>query len=1463
MGVVEIRARPTQALPAEPGAAATDAEEVLSGLLAETADLDSVPVESHFFDELGLDSLVVAHFCAVLRQRTDLSSVSVKDCYQHPTIRRLTATLPEGAAVHAKPAAAPREPKVRRVGPVVSGVRYHLCGALQLLALLVYVSVAALVATVGIEWVTAGDGAVDLYLRATAFAGASFLGVCLLPIVAKWVLIGSWRREEIPLWSQRYLRFWIVSTLTRLNPMVLFAGSPIYVLYLRALGARIGPGAIILSRNAPVCTDLLRVGAGAVIRKDSFFTGYRAEGGAIRTGPVTVGEGAFVGEAAVLDIDSSLGDRAQLGHASSLHEGMRVPAGERRQGSPATEVTGVDLRGLESGGGGRLRRAAYTAVQLAGLVGLSLPLAGSGTYALASAISPAGPIVISSVLFFGAVLAGLVLACTLPRALNLAIEPGRTYPLYGFHHAVHRAIARLTNVPFLTRLFGDSSYITTYLSCLGYDLSPVEQTGSNFGLVVKHESPFLTSVGGGTMAADGLSIANADYSDTSFRVSRVTIGRHNFVGNYVTYPAAGRTGENCLLATKVMVPVEGETREEAGLLGSPSFEIPRSVQRDGRFDGLRSGPEFRRRLARKSRHNAVTIALFLLTRWAYVLGLTLLGLGASSLSDEAGAAAIAAAAVVALPFTVGYFALVERASTKFRPLRPRFCSIYDPYFWWHERHWKLSFAPPRVLDGTPFKGLAWRLMGVRIGRRVFDDGVQMTERSMVAIGDDCALNARSNVQPHSQEDGTFKSDRVTIGSACTLGVAALVHYGTKLEDGASLAPDSFLMKGEVVPAGARWGMNPARQLPETLQPDPGFSELRIDLPGDLAHALRRLSRETGRPPGALVLTAHARVLAVMTGESEVASRPADTPFEARLDPAGEQGAELSIRLAYRTDLFDANAAERLAGYLVTALRQLAADPDADPAEQSLLSEKELRLQLEELAGPQRNLPDQPFHELFEARAAAHPDRVAALCGDRELTYGELNARANQLGRGLLQRGLRPEGVVAVATERNLEWMAAVLAIFKAGGAYLPIEPALPPDRIAAMVSRAGCELVLTQSGATAMVDRALVSVPGAAMLPIDRALSEGHGSTNLGVALEPGRLAYIYFTSGSTGEPKGAMCEHGGMLNHLFAKIDDLAIGEGDVVAQTAPQSFDISLWQLVSALLVGGRTALVEQEAILDVERFLDTIENNRVNVLQAVPSYLELLVSHLESSPRVLKDLRFVSVTGEPVSRDLLRRWFAVAPGVRVVNAYGLTETSDDTNHEVMAGPPDSDSVPLGPPVSNVRVYVVDERLEPVPLGAPGEIVFSGICVGRGYVNDPERTRLAFLEDPHRKGERLYRSGDYGRWRPDGKLEFLGRRDAQVKVRGFRIEIGEVEGALSRAPGVRAAATVVAQRPAGGKRLVAFYTGLPLEAEGLRAGLEESMPAYMVPSAFHHREELPLTANGKVDRKALTMLAAEVEGE
>jgi amino acid adenylation domain-containing protein len=571
--------------------------------------------------------------------------------------------------------------------------------------------------------------------------------------------------------------------------------------------------------------------------------------------------------------------------------------------------------------------------------------------------------------------------------------------------------------------------------------------------------------------------------------------------------------------------------------------------------------------------------------------------------------------------------------------------------------------------------------------------------------------------------------------------------------------------------------------------------------------------------------------------------------------------QLALRLRYRTEVLDAECAARIGGYHLAALELITADPNADPRRQSLLSVEELHFQQDGLAGPRRELPDRRVHELFEQQVEAHPDAIAAVQGSRQWTYSELNGRSNQLARALLARGLRREEVVAVVTERNLDWMTAVLAIFKAGGVYLPIEPHFPADRIAAMLSRADCGVVLTEPASTSTLDQALTSLPGTEMLFIEAAYQEDHSTDDLGVDVAPDQLAYIYFTSGSTGEPKGAMCEHLGMVNHLFAKIDDLEIHEGSVVAQTAPQCFDISLWQLVSALLVGGRTLIIEQEVILDVQRFVNTIVDDRVTVMQVVPSYLEVVLSYLEEHAYELPALRCVSVTGEALKKELTERWFASQAEIKLVNAYGLTETSDDTNHEVMGAVP-AGRVPLGRPVNNVQIEIVDENLAPAPLGAPGEIVFSGVCVGRGYINDPERTRAAFFTDPHHPGVRRYRSGDHGRWRPDGKLEFLGRRDSQLKIRGFRIELGEIENTLLRAAGVRDGAVVVAERADQSKHLVAFYSAeQPLDIDVLQGRLAESLPEYMVPSIFHWRERLPLTANSKIDKKTLTKLAGELD--
>ena len=884
--IAEGRSAPPTTTPAPTTGSTT--VQLLRETLADVMSIEQVAVDSNFFDELGADSMVIARFCARLRKQTDLPPVSIKTVYEHPTVNRLATALMDaapttttfgqngttnGAAIPITPivkndapqtntprtntpktkhdaaptlvplSGAPSSngamsipaqkamPTPAQVTTLVGTPSYFLCGALQFLVIFGYPYVLSLITVLSYEWTTAdATSFIDVYIRSVLAGGGIFFGTAIFPILLKWLLIGRWQPQQIRVWSLAYFRFWLVKTLIRLNPMVLFVGSPLYILYLRALGAKIGKNVVILSPQVPACTDLLTIGDNSVIRKDSNFNCYRAHAGIIRIGPVTIGRDAYVGEKTVLDIETKLGDGAQLGHTSSLHAGQSIPAGEHRCGSPALAQTNVDYRGVEPVDSSPLRKGLFVSFQLLNLIFLTslplsigavvipmlgdLPLFASFVHPLTWGAFLREVLIIAFVIFFGARLLGLVAVVTIPRVLNLALTPDKVYPLYGFHYWVHQTITRISNAKYYIHLFGDSSYIVHYLRWIGYEFTGgVLQTGSNFGSSVKHDNPFLVSVGRGTMVADGLSCINADYSHTSFKLSRVTIGANSFFGNHVAYPAQSKAGDNCLFATKVQVPLDGDVREGVGLLGSPSFTIPRSVQRDVELDDLTS-EELARQLAAKNHHNLVTAGLFILGQWVYFAGWTFITYGVAAYYQTAGAWIFALLAPLGLIFRTLYQILLDRVSTLFRKLEPQECSIYDPRFWYHERYWKLSVIPSHVmyLNGTPFKPFVWRLLGAKIGKRVFDDGCYMTEKTLVTIGDECTFNAGSIVQAHSQEDGGFKSDRITIGANCTVGIHSLVHYGVTLGDGAQLASDSFLMKGGEVPPYTYWAENPAMEI---------------------------------------------------------------------------------------------------------------------------------------------------------------------------------------------------------------------------------------------------------------------------------------------------------------------------------------------------------------------------------------------------------------------------------------------------------------------------------------------------------------------------------------------------------------------------------------------------------------------------------------------------------------------------
>jgi non-ribosomal peptide synthetase-like protein len=842
-------------------APAAGTQSLLAGLLAETLGVGRVSASSHFFYELGANSLLMARFNAAARQQPGMGTLSIKDVYQFPTVQLLAAavdartTAPaQGAKTEFGPADTadlgwadqPGPDRVTLAGPAASQ-RFFLCGLLQLAAFACYASLVGLALDASFGWVVEGRGVLGVYLRLSLVGAGLLLVAGSLPIVGKWLLIGRWKPQRIPVWSLAYFRFWLVKTLIIASPLArLSIGTPLYGLYLRALGAKVGPGTLVLTRHVPVCTDLLTIGAGSVIRKDTFLNGYRARAGQIETGPITIGAGAFVGEQTVLDINTTIGAGAELGHASALHSGQRIPAAQVWHGCPA-EPAGADCRYLKVAPArcGAVRRASYATIRLI----VTLAIAGPVAVGLASLqlthprllvrLLPAARqyvtswtfdldlLAIAAAILLGAILAAVLAVATVLWLAGRLLRPGRVYPLYGWRYTLQRFIARCTNIPLLTALFGDSSAIVYYLMAVGYRLRPVLQTGSNFGMMVQHEMPTLTAVGTGTMVSDGLSIMNAEFSNSSFRVRPTAIGARNFLGNGIAYPAGGRTGDDCLLATKVMVPIDGPVRTGTGLLGSPCFEIPRTVLRDRRF-GQPSRVARRRQLAAKNRHNGVTVALHLLVRYLYVLALLLVAfcpIWAWGWPEFAGTIA---AIVSLVAFTVGYFVLVERILTRFHPLRPRLCSIYEPDFWRHERYWKVpATSYIQMFSGTGAKSVIWRMLGVRIGRRVFDDGCMIIERSLVRIGDGCTLNAGSTLQSHSMEDGVFKSDYISIGSGVTVGTAAFVHYGVSMGDDSELDADAFLMKGEHVPAGARWGGNPATDAQPGRRDEPALHGSRI------------------------------------------------------------------------------------------------------------------------------------------------------------------------------------------------------------------------------------------------------------------------------------------------------------------------------------------------------------------------------------------------------------------------------------------------------------------------------------------------------------------------------------------------------------------------------------------------------------------------------------------------------------
>jgi amino acid adenylation domain-containing protein len=579
-------------------------------------------------------------------------------------------------------------------------------------------------------------------------------------------------------------------------------------------------------------------------------------------------------------------------------------------------------------------------------------------------------------------------------------------------------------------------------------------------------------------------------------------------------------------------------------------------------------------------------------------------------------------------------------------------------------------------------------------------------------------------------------------------------------------------------------------------------------------------------------------------------------------------------LEYSTDLFDAATIARMAAQLRRLLEAVVADPQERVTRLDLLpAEERTQLLTDWTCGPTRSRRSGigTFSARFTRQAEKTPDAIAVSDGAVHLSYRELARRSSAMAGRLMAAGVGAEVAVILLARRSVELLTAMIAVQQAGGAFLPLDPGIPAPRLADIVAHSGAALVLADRSATAVVDSVLHGMPARTrprVLMIDRRARGTAGGQASPVRRAPSSLACIITTSGSTGVPKGAMIEERGLVNHLLSKVTDLALSAADVIAQTAPQSFVIALWQFLTPLIVGARIHIVTDEEVRDPALLMEACGRADVTVLQVVPSLLRRILEQPAGTPgfSALRRLRALISTGEALPPGLLRDWFRLFPDVPVINAYGASECSDDVATHRLSGPVALATVPIGRPIANTQLHVLDAQLQPVPVGAVGELHVGGIAVGRGYLNDPEQTRRRFLRDPfsQQKSARLYRTGDLARWRADGTLEVLGRVDHQVKIRGHRIEVAEIELALAEHPDVQAAVVVMLARDDLGSeaRLVAYVVAAgdrQPEPRQLREALKSRLPAYMIPARFIVLGHIPLTPHGKVDRPALAALPPE----
>ncbi|HYY99502.1 MAG TPA: amino acid adenylation domain-containing protein, partial [Pyrinomonadaceae bacterium] len=605
-------------------------------------------------------------------------------------------------------------------------------------------------------------------------------------------------------------------------------------------------------------------------------------------------------------------------------------------------------------------------------------------------------------------------------------------------------------------------------------------------------------------------------------------------------------------------------------------------------------------------------------------------------------------------------------------------------------------------------------------------------------------------------------------------------------------------------------------------------------------------------------------------KAEESARPAFEMYPLRVDTGtakvdlalylldGEDGLRGAIE--YSTDLFEAATVGRMASHFVTLLSAAADAPDARLSELPLMGGEEERVLLRDFNDTARDYPrEETVHRLFERQAALSPEAAALAWGLEQMSYAELNARANRLARRLRSLGVGAETRVGVLLERSPDAVVSLLAVLKAGGAYVPLDAQYPRERLSFMLSDAGVGVLITREALRVALPPSEARI---ICLDSERDEIESQSAEDLPASSAPDNLAYVIYTSGSTGVPKGVSVTHRAVVR-LVRGANYVEFREDDCFLLLAPLAFDASTFEIWGALLNGARLAVMPA-AQPSLEELGRAVRDYGVTTLWLTSGLFHLMVDEqLED----LAGLRHLLTGGDVVSPAHARKFAAASEGCALVNCYGPTEnTTFTTFYPVRSAEDFGASVPIGRPVTNTRVYILDSHMRPVPAGVPGELYTAGEGLARGYLNRPELTAERFVPDPFstEPGGRLYRTGDLCRFRADGALEFIARIDNQVKVRGFRIELGEIEAALSACANVREAAAVVSGEGVE-KRIVAYVVGSEpggLSAAELREQLKERLPEYMMPSAFVLLGALPLTANGKLDRAALPS-PSDAEGQ